>query len=177
MHQEQVILVDQHDQVIGKMEKIAAHQQARLHRAFSVFVFRQVNNVTELLLQQRQFTKYHGGGLWSNTCCGHPRPHEEIVAAATRRLQEEFGFHLLLKIANKFHYTAKVTPQLTENEIDYVLIGNYNNELININTAEIANFAWQNVITLRDELAQKPQKFTPWFAEALQLALSIMNKI
>ena len=71
------------------MEKMEAHRMARLHRAFSIFIF---NDQEKLLLQQRNTEKYHSGGLWTNTCCSHPQPGEEIEAAANRRLQEEMGF-------------------------------------------------------------------------------------
>ena len=96
MQQDQVILVDQNDKQIGTAEKLMAHQQALLHRAFSVFVYRHVDDHLELLLQQRHPDKYHSGGLWTNTCCSHPHPGETVLAAGERRLQEEMGIHYTL---------------------------------------------------------------------------------
>lgn len=87
--QERVILVDRMGREIGTEEKLKAHREGKLHRAFSIFIF---NTVGELLLQKRSKTKYHSGGLWTNTCCGHPRPGESHYDAARRRLNEEMGF-------------------------------------------------------------------------------------
>jgi len=86
---EQVILVDELDNPIGLMEKIEAHEKALLHRAFSVFVF---NDENELMLQQRAADKYHSPLLWTNTCCSHQRDGETNLQAGKRRLQEEMGF-------------------------------------------------------------------------------------
>jgi isopentenyl-diphosphate delta-isomerase len=96
---------------------MAAHEQAILHRAFSVFVF---NTAGDVLMQQRAHSKYHSGGLWTNTCCSHPRPGEEVVAAASRRLQEEMGFTTNLTKAFDFTYKAVFENGLTEHEFDHV---------------------------------------------------------
>src|ERR1051325_6835214 len=100
---EEVILVNANDEQIGTMEKMEAHAKAMLHRAFSVFVF---NARGEMLLQQRALSKYHSGGLWSNACCSHPRPGEDTLRAAERRLQEELGFFTPLQKVFHFTYTA-----------------------------------------------------------------------
>jgi len=73
---EEVILVDEQDKEIGVMEKMEAHLKGRLHRAFSIFIF---NDKNEMLLQQRATGKYHSGGLWTNACCSHPKPDETSV--------------------------------------------------------------------------------------------------
>ena len=90
---EEVILVNDSDEMIGTAEKLKAHQQALLHRALSIFI---LNDKGEMLLQQRAFNKYHSGGLWTNACCTHPKPNEDILFAAHRRLKEEMGFEHLL---------------------------------------------------------------------------------
>ena len=100
--QEQVILVDELDNAIGTMEKMEAHEKGLLHRAFSVFIF---NGEGELLLQQRALTKYHSAGLWTNTCCSHPRPNETVLNAAKRRLTEEMG--LTCEVDHKTSFTYK----------------------------------------------------------------------
>ena len=97
---EEVILVDPSDQEIGAMEKMEAHEKGLLHRAFSVLLF---NSSGELLLQQRSLGKYHSPGLWTNTCCSHPRPAEKTLDAANRRLQEEMGLQTAL--SEIFHFT------------------------------------------------------------------------
>ena len=94
MNNQQVILVDQHDNALGFMDKMEAHKKGLIHRAFSIFIF---NSRGEMLLQQRALNKYHSAGLWSNSCCSHPLPGEEVKEAATRRLNEELGFETSLE--------------------------------------------------------------------------------
>ena len=164
---EYVILVDAKDQEIGREEKMAAHAKNLLHRAFSIFVFRQ-NPQTEVLLQQRAFDKYHSGGLWTNTCCSHPRPGEAIIAAGKRRLQEEMGFTTELTDLGWFHYNVPFSNGLSENEIDHVLIGEVSNDFtFQPNKAEVNDFRWINLEDLKIWLEEKPEDFTPWFALAL----------
>lgn len=162
LEQEQVILVDQDDKAIGVAEKLTAHQNAQLHRAFSIFIFRHINNATEVLLQQRQKNKYHCAELWSNTCCSHPRPDEDVISAAQRRLQEEMGFSVDLRIIDKFHYQAEFTNGLTENELDYILFGEAENPSISINKQEVQDYKWMEIKALKKDLSQHPEKYTPW---------------
>ena len=104
--EEQVILVDESDRQIGVAEKLAAHQSGQLHRAFSIFI---LNSHGQLLLQKRAKHKYHSGGLWTNTCCSHPRPGESAIAAGRRKLIQEMGFDCGLSYSHKFIY--KVASQ------------------------------------------------------------------
>lgn len=169
-NKEQVILVDQQDQAIGAADKLTVHQQGLLHRAFSVFIFR--NNNTELLLQQRHKDKYHSSNLWTNTCCSHPRPNENIIAAAERRLTEEMGLHIKLTLVGNFTYTAEFNNGLIEHEFDHVLIGQYNNEPIIINPLEVANYEWLTIKKLLENIQTDEHSYTPWLAKALAIALT-----
>lgn len=172
---EYVILVDQDNQEIGVAEKLAAHEQNLLHRAFSVFIFRKAPQV-ELLLQQRAFHKYHSGGLWTNTCCSHPRQGEHIVAAGERRLHEELGIKAALTDLGWFHYNAHFSNGLAENEIDHVLVGLLPAALeIHPNPDEVNTFRWITIPALEHALAQDPTQFTPWLAEALTFAKKWIN--
>lgn len=167
---EQVILVDEQDNPLGTAEKLAAHRQGLCHRAFSIFVIRQ--HVTlEVLLQQRASHKYHSPSLWTNTCCSHPRPNEDILAAGQRRLKEEMGIETVLRWLGKFHYIAKFDNGLTENEVDHVLAGTLanKNETIKANPDEVAAFRWISLDDLKHELAAAPETFTPWFQSALEV--------
>src|SRR5579872_5280671 len=141
---DKVILVNRQDEVIGAADKLEAHQQGLLHRAFSVFVYRKLRNKIEILLQQRHPEKYHSGGLWTNTCCSHPLPNEDIRDAAVRRLQEEMGITTDLREIGVFQYKAQVGNNLIENEIDHVFIGEINDDIINIkyNSEEIIDYKW-----------------------------------
>jgi isopentenyl-diphosphate delta-isomerase len=156
---EEVVLVNEKDEAVGAMEKMAAHEQAILHRAFSVFVF---NKAGDILMQQRAHSKYHSGGLWTNTCCSHPRPGEEVVEAATRRLQEEMGFITSLTKAFDFTYKAVFENGLTEHEFDHVIIGQYEG-LVNFNPNEVAAYAFMPVQELEREIQETPERFTAWF--------------
>jgi len=159
MMQEMVILVDEHDNEIGLMEKQEAHVKALLHRAFSVMVF---NDKGEMLLQQRALSKYHSGGLWTNTCCSHPRQGETTEQAAHRRLQEEMGFDCELKLHQTFIYKAPFDNGLTEHELDHVFIGTYNLDP-QINPEEVNDFHWISLSELDQQLRNQPEKFTVWF--------------
>lgn len=167
-----VILVSENDEPIGTMEKLQAHQQPILHRAFSVFVF---NNKKELLLQQRASTKYHSANLWTNTCCSHPRPNETVEQAATRRLQEELGFTTDLQQAFTFTYQASFDNGLHEYEYDYVFIGEYNGNL-NLNREEVQDYSFQSLDTVSNLLQTKPALFTEWFKIAYPKLLEYLNK-
>lgn len=156
---EQVILVDLDDCEIGVMEKMEAHKQAVLHRAFSVFLF---NPQGKMLLQQRALTKYHSAGLWTNTCCSHPRPGETLDDAVTRRLMEEMGITAKVSKAFDFIYQAELPDHLNEHEFDHVFIGNYDDE-VRPNHLEVANFVYQSIEEVAANLQSHPEKYTVWF--------------
>ncbi len=169
--QPQVILVNEQDAEVGSAEKLAAHQKGLLHRAFSIFILRSSpGKEVETLLQQRASSKYHSPGLWTNTCCSHPHPGETMLAAAKRRLQEEFCLEIqALQHLGQFHYTAHFNNGLIENELDHVLAGWYENEIFTPNPAEIQNHRWLSLRDLKIELAQNPDAFTPWLKRALEI--------
>lgn len=156
---EQVILVDKDDCEIGVMEKMEAHKQAVLHRAFSVFLF---NPQGKMLLQQRALTKYHSAGLWTNTCCSHPRPGETLENAVTRRLIEEMGITAKVSKAFDFIYQAELPDNLNEYEFDHVFIGNYDAD-VRPNHLEVANFVYQSIEEVEANLQSHPEKYTVWF--------------
>ncbi|WP_243472570.1 isopentenyl-diphosphate Delta-isomerase [Winogradskyella sp. MH6] len=159
MIEEQVILVDENDNQIGLMPKIEAHEKALLHRAFSVFVF---NDNNELMLQQRALHKYHSPGLWTNTCCSHQREGESNLEAGKRRLQEEMGFVTELEETTSFIYKAPFDNGLTEHEYDHIMIGYYNDEP-NINEDEVAAWKWMNLEDVKVDMSLHPEKYTAWF--------------
>jgi isopentenyl-diphosphate delta-isomerase len=161
---EWVVLVDEQDVEIGKMEKMEAHEKGVLHRAFSIFVF---NEAGELLLQRRAAEKYHSALLWTNTCCSHPRPGETIEEAGLRRLKEELGFSLPLEKVLHFVYKAPFSNGLTEHEFDHVLVGYYGREggspEIRPNPEEVSEWKWVHPERLVKDLAQHPEWYTAWF--------------
>jgi isopentenyl-diphosphate delta-isomerase len=158
---ESVTLVDAADNAIGAAGKLSAHRDGSLHRAFSILVS---NRDGDLLLQRRAGGKYHFANLWSNTCCGHPRPGEATGDAAERRLWEEFGFTVRLQHLDKFHYRAEDTISgLIENEYLHVLHGHFDGEL-RPNSDEVGAYRWVSTASIQRLLARRPGWFTPWFA-------------
>lgn len=161
---EYVILVDEHDAPLGLMEKLKAHEQGALHRAISVFIF---NSDSELLLQRRALTKYHSPGLWTNSCCSHPRDGEGVLAAGERRLVEEMGMKAMLQPLFHFQYRAEFDNGLIEHELDHVLVGR-SNDLPHLNREEAMDFEWMTLDAIRREIEEKPKQFTPWFTLLIQ---------
>ncbi|MEA3497015.1 MAG: isopentenyl-diphosphate Delta-isomerase [Bacteroidota bacterium] len=168
---EKVILVDKDDVEIGEMEKMEAHQKGELHRAFSIFIF---NENDELMLQQRAFSKYHSGGLWTNTCCSHPRKGESTIEAAHRRLKEEMGFDCELKEIFTFTYNADVGQGLIEHEYDHVFIGKYN-KVVEINTEEVEDYKFKKLSELTMDVLMSPNDFTKWFIIAFGKMIEYLN--
>jgi len=156
---ENVILVDTTDTPVGQMEKLKAHLKGELHRALSILVF---NSDGEILLQQRAFSKYHTPGLWSNTACSHPRPDEESLDAAMRRLNEEMGFTTPLKKSFDFIYKAHFDNGLIEYEFDHVFFGTFDGDVV-INPEEANDYRWVKPADLMEDMRSAPELYTVWF--------------
>jgi isopentenyl-diphosphate delta-isomerase len=156
---EYVILVNERDEPLGLMEKIEAHEKGLLHRAFSVFV---INSDGELLLQKRASHKYHSGGLWSNTCCSHPREGEVVIDAAHRRMQEEMGYDCHLEKLFTFIYKADFDNDMTEHEFDHVFVG-YDNQDPTPNSDEVEDYKWMSLEDVKNDTAEHPDQYTAWF--------------
>lgn len=159
MEEEKVILVDENDQKIGLMPKQEAHVKGLLHRAFSVFV---INEKNELMLQQRALHKYHTPGLWANTCCSHQRDGESSIEAGKRRLFEEMGFVTELKEKTSFIYKAPFDNGLTEHELDHILVGSFEGNP-EINPEEVAAWKWMDLEEVRKDIQANPDIYTAWF--------------
>ena len=170
MDRNSVVLVDESDNVVGEMPKLAAHEKGCLHRAFSVFIF---NDKGELLLQQRASHKYHGADLWTNTCCSHPQLGEGVLLSALERLAFEMGLVCELEPVYTFIYNEAVENGLIEHELDHVFVG-YTNDNPVINTEEVKAYKWVNVDDLMTDLNRNPTNYTVWFRQALP---ELMRKI
>ena len=159
MKKENVVLVDRNDNPMGLMPKLEAHQKGVLHRAFSVFI---QNQKGQLMLQRRALDKYHSPGLWTNTCCSHPRESESNIEAGVRRLKEEMGFTTPLEPMFSFIYKSKFDNGLTEHEFDHVLLGYYDKPPF-INAIEVSEWKWKSLEKIILEIKNKPEDFTVWF--------------
>lgn len=156
---EHVILVDERDNEIGSMEKMEAHRRGVLHRAFSVLLF---NSKGEILLQKRSAFKYHSAGLWTNTCCSHPKPTETMESAVKRRLREEMGINLQPEYAYKFLYRVELSNNLIEHELDHVYVGQFNDEP-NINHLEVESWKYSKITDIKIDMLQNSGAYTYWF--------------
>jgi isopentenyl-diphosphate delta-isomerase len=168
---ENIILVDEKDNVIGTEEKIKIHQEGKLHRAFSIFIF---NSNGELLLQRRAKSKYHSGGLWTNTCCSHQREGESLEEAIHRRLKEEMGFDCELKEAFTFTYKVKFDNGLSENEYDHVFMGRYEGEP-NPNPEEVDEWKWIKLEELKQDTQENPDNYTYWLKASIDKVISYLK--
>ncbi len=162
---EEVILVNERDEPTGSMEKMEAHRKALLHRAFSIFI---LSGNGEMLLQQRAHSKYHSAGLWTNACCSHPRPGEDIHDAALRRLSEELGFSTSLEKIFDFIYRSEFENGLTEYEFDHVFVGVYDGAIYP-DEAEVSDHRYLPLAAIRSDMASHPAKYTAWFRVAFPM--------
>jgi len=161
---EEVILVDAHDEQVGTAEKLDAHRKGILHRAFSILIF---NSKGEMMLQQRAKTKYHCGGLWSNACCGHPRPGETVEKAAKRRLMEEMSFVCELSKIFEYVYRVKLDKGMNEHEFLHVYKGVFDG-VPKLNPVEADDWKWMDVNELKKDVNLNPKNYSPWFKLTLE---------
>lgn len=169
-----VILVDANDNPVGSMPKMEAHEKGLLHRAFSVLIF---NSAGELLLQRRALDKYHSGGLWTNTCCSHPRPGEATADAAARRLREEMGLSAPLEHYTSFIYGTELDHGLREHEFDHVYIGRSDDAPI-IDRSEVAEYRYMSPEDISRDMAANPGRYSVWFRIIWEkLATSPQNSV
>ena len=171
--EEQLVLVDRNDNAIGLAEKLHVHRNGSLHRALSIFVFDSSGN---LLLQQRAQTKYHSGNLWSNTCCGHPRPGESSQDAAHRRLTEEMGFDCELREVFSFIYHAKLDETFFEHEFDHVFIGRFDDAPVP-NPEEVRDWKWISIPDLLKDIETTPDKYTYWLKISLKECVPFLDSV
>lgn len=163
--EEQVVLVNENNEVLGLMPKMEAHEKGLLHRAISILIY---NSKGEMLIQQRAKTKYHWALIWSNAVCSHPRENESFQSAAERRLQEELGINCSLSQIYRFIYKAQDEQTgLIEHEYDVVFRGDYDGK-IPFNPEEVEAVKWISETELREDIANQPNKYSFWFKEILK---------
>jgi len=159
-----LILVDERNRRIGEGGKLAVHQEGLLHRAFSIFLF---DGKGDVLMQRRYAGKYHSGGLWANSCCGHPRVGERTLAAATRRLGEEIGAAAQLSFGFRARYRTALDRGLTENELVYVYGGRFDGAL-DLNPEEVSETSLMPLDALVEDAAERPDRYAYWLRHYLQ---------
>lgn len=169
---DELIIVDENDIEIGYGEKDECHLiPAKLHRAFSIFIF---NSKGEMLIHKRSGSKKTWPGYWTNACCSHPRKGESLEEATARRLREELGFTCPLDRLFSFYYKADYDPTYGEHEVDHVFKGTYDGD-VTPDGNEIEEFTFIPISALREDVQRAPQKYTPWFKQALPAVLEYIN--
>ncbi|MDD1781703.1 isopentenyl-diphosphate Delta-isomerase [Enterovibrio sp. ZSDZ35] len=170
MLKNQVVLVTEKGEPVGLAEKMAAHQEGLLHLAFSVMIYRDTTEGREYLLQQRALSKYHSGGLWTNTCCSHPMQGEAFEVAAKRRLFEELGIEVPLEFAmgEMFCYRAELDNNLTEHELDQIILCKVDDVPLNPNPDEVMGWRWWPQQELASAMQVSPECFTAWFTQVVE---------
>ena len=170
-----LVLVDEQDRELGTATKRRAHAEGLLHRAFSVVLIRDGKNGPQLLLTKRAEGKYHSGGLWTNSCCSHPRAGEAVMQAASRRVREELGCQAVdLHELGSFVYRAEFDNGLCEHELDHVLLGRCDGEL-SPDLSEVSDIRWIDADELRADLAAYPERFTVWAPTVFDIVMAALQ--
>ena len=169
---EEVVLVTEHDEPIGSMPKMQAHHLAALHRAFSVFLF---DAEGRLLMQKRAAGKYHSAGLWTNTCCSHPRPNEKVVDAARRRTMEEMGIDVPLHHRFSFVYKASFANGLHEHEFDHVFFGQWSGP-VKPDPLEVQEWKYASLEEIGSDLKAHPERYTAWLKACWSRVLAAVRE-
>jgi len=163
-----IILVNEKDKIIGKGDKLKCHQEnGILHRAFTIFIF---NKKGEILIQKRSKDKMLWPNTWETSCSSHPKPNEDLIKTAKKRLKKELGFNCNLKYKDKFRYRANYKDIGAENEICWILVGEYSG-IIAPNKDEVVEIKWLEPEILEQKIKRYPQKHAPWLKIALQKLL------
>jgi len=160
-----IILVDDNDKVVGKEDKLLTHKNGLQHRAFSVLI---INDKNQMLIHKRNSAKYHSGSLWTNACCSHPVHEEDLIEAAHRRLKEEMGFNCPLKEVFSFKYYYKFDNGLVENEYDHVFVGLYNSNLVHPDPTEVESYKWIDYDLLLEDVENNNEEYTVWFKKIIK---------
>lgn len=167
-----LVLMDLNNNEIGCATKEEVHKKGYLHRAFSVFLYKD----NKILLQKRNEKKYHSGGLWTNSCCSHPRYHEDLELAIQRRLNEELGIinNVLVEYLGDILYHNKFSNSIIEYEKDAIYVGEYRGD-INYSIEEISDVQWVEINEIKEEIIKNPNKYTCWFIIAFPLILNYLE--
>lgn len=158
-----IALVNKDDEIIGFEDKLEVHKLGLLHRAFSILIY---NDKNEILLQKRASTKYHSPGLWTNTCCSHLIENQDFETYMHDRLQDEMGFDCDLEFQFKFTYKKSFDNGLTEYETDHVYTGVWEG-VPKTNPDEVDEYKWMSMEDIKKDIIKNPDSYTYWFKEII----------
>ncbi len=161
---DEVVLLDEDGMPIGTADRMEVHTGATpLHLAFSTYVF---NARGEVIVTRRALAKKTWPGVWTNSCCGHPKPGESLEDAARRRIREELGMTVgpLVSLLPDFRYRAVDASGIVENEICPVFAAFVTDEQPVANPEEVAEWAWVPWENLTAAITATPHVYSPWAA-------------
>jgi len=164
---EQVVLLDEDGNAIGAADKAEVHgTDTPLHLAFSVYVF---DADGRFLLTQRALAKPTFGGVWTNSCCGHPAPGEPVDAAVRRRTEQELGLELagLTLVLPGFRYRAVMDNGMAENEMCPVFVGTASADP-DADPAEVEAWEWVAWKQFRDDVLGGRREVSQWCREQVE---------
>lgn len=166
------MIVNEMDEELGFDEKLKVHKEGKLHRAFSAIL---IDENGRMLVQRRAKSKYHSGGLLSNSFCSHFRQGESVETAINRAAKDELGIAVSeYDEIGKFTYKVKL-GELSEHEIDHVYVVK-SNQAIQPNPAEVEDYQWMDVAACQKKLSQSKELYTYWFQLIMQNE-NILNRI
>jgi isopentenyl-diphosphate delta-isomerase len=164
---EEVVLVDEAGRPIGVADKATVHGATTpRHLAFSCYGF---DEAGRLLVTQRAATKSTFPLVWTNTCCGHPAPGEDLADAADRRLRYELGLKVqdMRMVLPNFGYRAS-DGRVEENEFCPVLVCRIEGEPAPRGD-EVEAVAWWSWPEFLAAAADPASGLSPWAREQAPL--------
>ena len=170
---DQVVLLSAAGEVIGAQPRASVHtRETPLHLAFSTYVF---NAAGEVLITRRALSKRTWPGVWTNSCCGHPRPGEDLTDAIRRRLSDELGLEVgeITSLLPDFAYTATDASGIVENEICPVFRAEVDRGAthpdsgVAPNPDEVMDWKWVTWDALVASAQLTPFVFSPWAVQQL----------
>ncbi len=130
-----------------------------------------------MLVQRRAKTKYHSGGLWSNSCCSHQLAGEELVQDINNRLEFELGIKVInLKEIFVYSYIAELDHELTENEVDHIFVADYDGE-VDFNEDEVMEVKWMDVDELQEDMEANGSSYTYWFKGTIDRVVRYLKTV
>lgn len=164
---EQVVLLDESGRSIGSAPKHTVHtDQTPLHLAFSCYVFDEDNR---FLLTQRAMHKTTWGGVWTNSCCGHPAPGEDIRVGVQRRVSEELGLELtgLKLLLPGYRYRVTMANGIMENEMCPVFVATTDTQP-RLDPEEVAASRWMPWQEFRRDVLAGTLAISPWCVDQVR---------
>ena len=174
--EDDVVLLDDRHAPIGRMPKSTVHHAATpLHLAFSCYLF---DDAGRLMMTRRGLTKLTWPGVWTNSCCGHPRPGEPVEDAVRRRCEQELGVRIvdLHAVLPEFTYRVQDPSGVWENEFCPVFVARVHpDDLVRPDEEEVLEFAWAHWRDVVHSVRATPFVFSPWAVLQVRQLIGVLG--